>query len=85
MSNTIPEILKTHELDYAEKLAAYERAKEAYNKAQFELMSTGNAAFESFKKWASLKEQFLVELVNNRSSAPQTNQDTNSASDKSEV
>jgi len=85
MSQTIPEILKTHETAYAEKLAEYERAKEAYNKAQFELMTAGNAAFEAFKKWSSVKEQFLVELVNNRSAHSQTNQDASRSSDKSEV
>ena len=85
MAQTLPEILKKHEVAYAEKLAEYEQAKELYNKAQFELMATGSAAFEAFKKWSSVKEQFLVELVNNRPAASQSQQDALPASNKAEV
>ena len=85
MSQTIPEILKSCEAAYAEKSADYERAKEAFNKAQFELLSASHAAFDAFKKWSNIKEQFLVELVNKRTTPDQSQQDTSQASNKTEA
>ncbi len=82
MSSGIPEVIKTHENVYLEKLLESERAKEVYNKAQFDLLAAQSATFEAFKKWSSVKEQFLVELVNQRSS--QQKPDTVNMSTKTE-
>ncbi len=64
--SAIPESIKTHETQYLEKLAEYERVKDLHAKTQFELLNAQDAAFTAFKKWSSVKEQFLVELINNR-------------------
>jgi hypothetical protein len=86
MSISVPEILKSLETTYLEKLNEYERTRDVYNKSQFDLLTAQDAMFIAFKKLSNAKEHFLVDLVNNRNTKtlPVSDEETASQHSKNE-